>query len=350
LKIRIDLKRFKMIFVLVFCFRLWIADSLFADYRQSQTGEPSVRAILYGAKEKRAWIYHQGQRFHVVPGMHIDSEWTVEEIRRESVLFRKTSTRDFVEMKVLSSKPARFHRFWSFVGQPLALWETLEILTLGFGFNAVMHYQAGGPVVPAHHADSLEGMLLKALPSHHRFAFVGPILLVLPVHPAAENWTNVIARLKQFDPQTLTIRYPGLSKPGTLLARGSDVQFVMKQIALGGKVPIQFPRDLHFPVYATFRDIPFCQILVKTLYLNQCFIIEREEGLEVQPWPRQVQPILIAPIPQMISVGPFEPQPGWGPTVPPEMQPPDESDWKKFSPQPPSFPIITPSSGGKYSE
>lgn len=300
---------------------------------RSLANAPEVRAILFHERDARAWIYYQGQRLHVVPKMRIDAEWKVEEIRRESVLFSRASTHSFIEMTLQPPLKARWHRGTSFVGHPIGLWEALELVGRGFGFHVVMHFQAGGSVIPCHHAESLERMLLKILPAHHRFALAGPVLLVLPVRPAGEGWTEVLARLRKVDPDTLTIRFPGLKKPGSLVSRGDDIQFVLRQIALGGKTPLQFPKDLHFPVYASFKEIPFCQILSKVVYLNQCFLIEREDGLEIQPFSRQIQPVLSPPAPDLLLAGPQEPQMGWGPQ-PPMPFDPEAAGWERMPPGP----------------
>ncbi|RCK79754.1 MAG: hypothetical protein OZSIB_3908 [Candidatus Ozemobacter sibiricus] len=308
---------------------------------RAQPGDPEVRAILFHERDARAWIYYQGQRLHVIPKMRIDAEWKVEEIRRESVLFYRSSTHSFIEMTLALPRQARRHRGYSFFGHPIGLWEALELVSRGFGFHAVMHFQAGGTVVPCHHAESLERMLLKILPPHHRFALAGPVLLVLPVRPAAEPWTEVLARMRKTDPEALTIRFPGLKKPGSLVSRGDDIQFVLRQIALGGETPLQFPKDLHFPVYASFKDVPFCQILTKVVYLNQCFLIEREDGLEIQPFPRQIQPVLTPPVPDLLQAGPQEPQMGWGPQ-PPLPTDPEAAGWERLPPGPPAIGPVPP--------
>ena len=332
------------------CF-LFIAFAAGAVQIRSQAGDPEVRVILKNDRDSRAWIYYQGQRMHVIPKFRLDAEWAVEDIRRESILFSRTSTHSFVELRLSLEEKPKFHKGWSFLGQPIGLWEAVEMLSQGFGFNAVMNFQAGGSVIPCCHADSLERLLLKTIPAHHRFAFAGPVLIVLPVHPAGENWTTVLNRMKLLDPESLAIRYPGMKKPGSLLSRGDDIQFVLREIALGGEVPLQFPKDLHFPVYASFKEISFFQILAKVVYVNQCFIIEREDGLEIQPYPRQVQPILSPPAPEMITAGPKEPQMGWGPQ-PPAPFDPESAGWKKITGGLPSVPPVTShqSGSGKDSE
>lgn len=290
-----------------------------AQYSTLQGNEPRIRAILYHKDNPRALIYYKNQKFHAFDKMRLDGEWFVDEIRRESILFKRSSTMSYAEIFLNPPKRPSFHRGWSFFGHPIALWEAIELLAHGFGYQAIMHFQAGGAVVPAHHGGSISKVLKKVLPPHHRFALAGPVLLVLPVKPSGEEWTEVLSRMNLCIPERLSLRYPGLNKAGVLFSRGDDIQFVLKKISLGGKTPIQFPRDLHFPVYASFRGIPFCQILAKVIYLNQCIIIEREEGLEITPWPRQILQQRPFPDFPVIKAYPFEPQQGSGPTPPPTI-------------------------------
>ncbi|PKL50980.1 MAG: hypothetical protein CVV42_01375 [Candidatus Riflebacteria bacterium HGW-Riflebacteria-2] len=288
-----------------------------AQYSVIKGDEPKIRAILYYKDNPRALVYYKNQRHHVIAKMRLDEEWYIEEIRRESILFKKSSTQTFAEIYMNAPKQARRHLDWSFFGHPVAMWEAIELLAHGFGYHAIMHFQAGGPIVPGHHASSLKTMLHKVMPPHHRFVIDGPLLKILPVHPSGEAWTAVLERMKKSSPGLLTLRYPGLNTPGVINSRGDDIQFILRKISLGGKVPIQFPRDLHFPVYASFRNVPFAQILSNIVYLNQCILIEREEGLEVTPWPRQIlqrRPYADYPLIQSM---PSEPQEGSGPTPPP---------------------------------
>ncbi|HOY65676.1 MAG TPA: hypothetical protein PLP29_02245 [Candidatus Ozemobacteraceae bacterium] len=309
------------------------------EYRRPEPGEPVVEAILHGPSGARAWIRHGRERFHAVAGTRIDGEWQVDDVRQESVLFRRSSSRTFVEMRIPMPSQPPFHHGWSFTGLPIGLWEALELLTAGFGYHVVMHFQSGGGVVPFAHAMTLEKMLGKVMPRHHRFALTGPVLLVLPYEAAGERWTEILERIRSRNPEELSIRFQGLKKPGTLLSRGDDIQMVLRQIALGGETPMQFPKDLHFPVYASFRQVPFHQMLAKIVYLNQCFIIDRTDHLEIMPWPRQIQPLLSPPIPDFVSVGPVEPQPGFGPTPPDSGLPsPEARQWQPLPLLPPSSP------------
>jgi hypothetical protein len=296
---------------------LFSSHSAVGQYSLKTGSEPEIKAILYNKDNPRALIKYVGQKHHAVNGMRLDSEWTVEEIRRESVLFRKSSTNTFAEMVVFPEKRIKYHRNWSFTGQAISLWDAIELLAFGSGYQAIMHFQAGGSVIPAHHGENISTLLSKILPPGHRFALAGPVLIVLPVRPSSEDWAEVLQRMNKESAERLAIRFTGLNESGIVFSRGDDIQFVLRKIALGGKTPIQFPRDLHFPVYCAFRHVPFYQILKKIVYLNQCIIIEREDYLEISPWPRQILPYRpIADYPR-IRVNPFEPQAGSGPKPPP---------------------------------
>ncbi len=306
--------------VLAFIFSFFLPADAFAEYQQRTGDEPVIKAILYHQDNPRALLIYDRQKHHVVDKMRLDDEWTVEQIRRESILFKRASTGSFVEIYLYPKKRPRYHQGWSFYGHPISLWETVELLAHGFGYQAVMHFQAGGAVVPGNHGGSISKLMKKLLPPHHRFALAGPVMLVLPVKPAGEEWTEVLERMNQSHPELLSLRYPGLNQPGILFSRGDDIQHVLKKLALGGKTPIQFPRDLHFPVYCSFRNIPFGQILSKIVYLNQCIIIEREYGLEISPWPRKVLSRGPWPDLPLLKADPHEPQAGHGPNPPPLIQ------------------------------
>ncbi|MBI3037723.1 hypothetical protein HYY75_01545 [bacterium] len=314
-------------FILTFFFvsslfftEIFFARKIFGDYFSPSESDPVVRAILWGPNGGRAWIDYKARRYHVCSMMRLDNEWFVSDIRRESILFERKSSQSFIEMPLVTIQKPTGHTGWSFWGDPLSTWETLEILAKEFDSGIVMHRSAGGGIVPQCHGHNIESFLKKLLPPHHRYKILGSDLLVLPVHPQGEHWTAVLSRIEGGNAKRFSVRFPGLSRKGTLLSRGDDIQAVLRQIALGAQVPIQFPRNLHFRVYAMQRNVPFYDILVKIVYLNQCSVFDREEGLEVQPWPKPVKTPLCLLDASGTSVAGFEePQDGWGPAPPPQI-------------------------------
>lgn len=290
---------------------------IFAEHFRPRGDEPEVRAILRHETDARAWIYHEGEHFHAIPQTKIGEEWKVEEIRRESVLFRRTSSCKFVEIPVQCHLKYRYHRNWSFLGSSIELWEAVEILAMGFGSNAVMYHKSWDVVSPAAHAADFNGMLKKVIPETQRFIRAGKLLLVIPAALIRTRRKEIGAWLKAKPADIPTGVYPGLAGSGTLLSRGNDIQFVLRQIALGSGVPVRFPETLHFPVFATFADTPFSSMLESIAFVNQCTIAQTAVGPEIQPLYEPIRPGTA-----FLTAEPFEPQTqGSGPRPPPPLPP-----------------------------
>ena len=305
-----------------------------ADYRRQQESDPFVRAIIWGEHTARAWIQIGDQPFHVVPGTTVNKTWYVSEIRRRSVLFSNRQTGIFLEAPLVTKEKPRFNRDTSFWSHELSLWDALELVSMAFKFNLVMHHQTGGSVKPQCHAETLERMLLKFMPPHTRFALSGPTLFVLPVQINRESWTEILNRARKNSHDPISQRFTGLLHSGTLLSRGDDIQFVLRQISLGSGVPIQFPSSMHFPVFAHFKDVPFYHILTKIAYINQCFLIDRTGGIEIQPLSTTRDSFPGPQFPELLTTGAWEPQPGTGPHPPPPVPwaPPVPHSWERLPP------------------
>jgi len=320
--------------VLVVLLLFFIHATAWADYRRPNESDPFVRSILWGTHTARALVQLHDEPFHVVPGTTIDRTWYVSEVRRQSVLFRNRKTGTFVDAPLVTREKPRFNRLTSFWSHEISLWDAVELVSMGYKYSVVMHYETGGSVKPQCHADSLERMLQKFMPPHVRFAIVGPVLVVLPNRIYQENWRDILKRVKEINPDATAQRYSGLMQSGTVHSRGDDIQFVLRQISLGSGVMIFFPSSLHFPVYAAFKDMPFHHILTMIAAVNQCVLIDRVGGIEFQPM-SQTRAIFPGPqLPDMLTVGPWEPQPGSGPHPPAPVPwaPADPGAWRRLPP------------------
>ncbi len=291
-------------------------------FREALVEDPVVRCILTNGKTARAWVDLSGQRYHVVPGETVAKRWVVEEIRRDTILFRGVHpTPTFLSAPLTVVNRATYHRDWSFWGEPLGLWEGLEILTTAFKRPCLMHHEAGGTVVPRYHGQSLEQFMRLILPQGHRYADVGPVMIVLPKEVNGEGFMTLIKRWAAFKAERMIMRFPGLAKAGSILSRGDDLQYVIRQISYGSSVPMQFPKDLHLPVYAHLPDLPFYVILSAVVYGNGCYLIERTDGFEIRPWTR---PYTASPLPERPELNDMAAPAYLPPAMPPggENQPP----------------------------
>lgn len=254
---------------------------------QRNGDEPLPRAILWGGLGKaHALIHYRDQHLNVVDDLRLDKEWRIKQINRDSILFARYSEKRYVEYKLESQERPKYHNDWSFYGLPITTWEAMELLADAFGHNAVMHNLACGAAKLGVHDTNAMNLLYKILPPRLRARLDGDTMYVLPIDCAdGESWTAPLTRKRKYNYKALEIMYPSLKEKGILVSRGDDIQYVLRTISTGGKVPISFPKDLHFAVYCTFNKVSFSKILSDIVLINQCSIIEREKGIEIIRWP-----------------------------------------------------------------
>ena len=299
--------------------------------------EPQPRAILSSHDKSVALIHYRDEHIVAINDVRLDKEWKVKEIKRESIVFGRTSEKRFIEYYIDPVKrPQKSYGTWSFYGLPITLWEMIQLLTEGFGYNAVMHNLSTGAVVPKHNGAGFKELLYDLLPSYNCARLDGDTLYVFPKNTPNEKWTNVLNRKRRFSHRALAVRFPGLANKGIITSIGYDIQYILRVISLGGEVPISFPKDLHFAVYANYKKVPFSKILCDIVYTNQCIIVERERGLEVIPWPgkperpgkqnvKDRQPVPLPPLRNdMVTADPvyYDEISGSGPYPPPLVSDP----------------------------
>ena len=94
----------------------------YTDFRileELKGNEPAPRAILWSTKKKIALVHYKDQHTVVCEKVHLDDEWWVKEIKRESIVFGKDSDKRYVELYIDPSKrPNKINHGWSFFGLP----------------------------------------------------------------------------------------------------------------------------------------------------------------------------------------------------------------------------------------
>lgn len=283
--------RLNLIILLLFSFLVSLPVSSFAQYTNfrliepREGDEPKPQAILWSKEKALALIYYNEEHINVVDGVRIDKEWRVKEIKKESIVFGRTSEKRYIEYYVNSDKrPYKHYKKWFFYGLPITFWEAVVLLSDGFEINAVMNNLCTGASVPHITSDNFYEILHSIIPRQNTYRVDGDTLYLFPTNTPYENWKKILNRRRNFNYKALALRFPGLEKEGVVISKGNDIQFVLRVISLGGEVPIKFPKKLHFAVYANFKKVPFYKILSDIVYTNQCVIVERETCLEVVPW------------------------------------------------------------------
>ncbi len=275
-------------FLCLLCIQPHPAFAQYDNYRliePREGNEPQPLAILWSKDKASALVDYKGEHIKVTDKSRIDEEWVVKEIKRESILFGRTSNKKYIEYYIDSdSRPHKRYRTWSFYSSPITVWEASKMLTEGFEYNCIMHNLCSGAVSLKKNGTSFSDLLNAIITKNNYAKLEKNTLFILPTKLPFEGFKEILKRRKDFNYKALAMRFPGLEKEGTVKSEGYDIQYIMRVISLGGEVPIFFNKNLHFAVYANYKKVPFYKILSDIVYINQCIIVERESGLEIIKW------------------------------------------------------------------
>jgi hypothetical protein len=244
---------------------------VFGEYAPMTPDMPQIKAILYKTGNPIAIVSLNGTDYHAFNGALFEDEWKVEEVRRKSVLFRKKSNYMFVEIFLNNKKNLRQTIDTSFLGRDIWLSDALELIAKVYNVNIMMHPACEKKVSISTQPRTLKSLLNAAVHGWCTAVIELPFVYVVPMN----------RKFSSYDLSRLEFYYPGLRESGWLESRGDDIKLVLRRLSNGTGIPFMFSEKLNFPVYASFRNVKFSVILEKLLYLNDCYLIEYEKGLEI---------------------------------------------------------------------
>ena len=136
-------------FILIF-FLTIVSSAQYTNFRliePREGDEPQPKAIIWSKDKHEALIQYRDEHTVVVDNERLDKEWSVKEIKRESIIFGRTSQKRYIEYYVYPSKrPNKRYSSCSFFSLPISLFEALHLLTDAFNYDMVMHNLCGGSV------------------------------------------------------------------------------------------------------------------------------------------------------------------------------------------------------------
>lgn len=253
----------------------------YAEYAPMTPDMPQVKAILYKTGNPLAIVSLNGSDYHAFNGAVFENEWQVEEVRRKSVLFRKKSNYMFVEIFLNNKKNLRQTIDTSFLSRDIWLSEALEMIAKVYDVNIMMHPACEKKVSISTQPRTLQALVKGAVHGWCTAVFEMPFVYVVPTKSDYLKSANYNYFVSSYDLSRLEYFYPGLREQGWLESRGDDIKLVLRRLSNGMGIPLMFSEKLNFPVYASFRNVKFSVILEKLLYLNDCYVIEYEKGLEI---------------------------------------------------------------------
>jgi hypothetical protein len=232
-----------------------------------------------------AWLRWGNRDFLVGPGYMIGRDLRVVSIRPDCVMLFRPLARTYHALAPKTPEVAfkdRTHTIWC---TPLPLWKVIRMIAFAYRKDCICHAETRAEVAPRRHVENLDDLLERAVNPHHRYHGRQGIIYVSPVHVQGTAWKEFNEQVRRFNSRALVQWFSVLGNKGTLVSDGKDLSVVLETIGRQLRVPITWQGPVKIPLYCSFRDRPWHEILENILLFNGFGLSPSREGLTVvQGW------------------------------------------------------------------
>ncbi|HNV69773.1 MAG TPA: hypothetical protein PKO06_08755, partial [Candidatus Ozemobacteraceae bacterium] len=137
------------------------------------------------------------------------------------------------------------------------------------------------------HGIDMNDLLDRCMYPHHRYHGRDGIIYVGPVHVSGMSWKYFLDQVKRFRSQRLARWFPKVEGKGTIVSNGRPLAEVLRDIAWKSGVPIRWDQPVAMPLYCSFKERPWHQILENIILYNGLILAPAQDALVVSgPWPQ----------------------------------------------------------------
>jgi hypothetical protein len=230
--------------------------------------EIRVQGLVSLGEDGAAWVSWGGRDLLVTPGYMIGRDLRVTAIRQDSVVLYRPLAREYFALPVETEGKADRDRMATIWSTPLPLWKVVRMIALAYRKEYICHWQTRFESAPRGHCPHVHDMMRQVVTPHHRFYGREGVFFVAPVHVEGQDWKILQRRVRAFPNQELAQKFPSLQRKVGFIADGKPLQKVLQDITWKTGVPIKTPMPLDHPVYCSFRDRSWSEILEHVVIFN----------------------------------------------------------------------------------
>lgn len=245
--------------------------------------EIQVLGMVSFDEDGAAWLrIGRSRDVLVTPGYQLTKDLRVTAIRPEGVILYRVMGRKYHCLAPADgfriSAKNRNAMIWT---QPLPIWKVFRMIAFAYRKDYVAHYSVQLDVAPKRHAFDMNEMLNICVNPNHRWHGREGVIYVSPVHIGGASWNWFNEQVRIFRSKRLTRWFPVLEQKGTLLSDGKPLYRVLKDIEFKTKVPIRWATPLKVPLYCSFKDRPWHEIIANIVLFNGLGLTPTSSGLDV---------------------------------------------------------------------
>lgn len=243
--------------------------------------EIEVTGLVSLGEEGAAWLRWGGREFLVSPGYMIGKDLRVVAVRHDSVVLYRPERKEYHALSPKTFDLAgkdRTHVIWC---SPMPLWKAIRMIALAYRKEYICQSETRAEVSPRRHVPGQGEMLEVAVRPHHRAHGRDGIIYVSPVHVDGTGWNWFNEQVRRFNSRNLVKWFPALADKGTVISDGRDLGSNLEFIAWKVKVPIRWDHPVKMPLYCSFKDRPWHEIIENIVLFNGLGLQPGPEGLVV---------------------------------------------------------------------
>lgn len=241
--------------------------------------EIEVNGLVSLGEDGAAWLSWGGRTFLVTPGYVIGRDLRVVAIRHDSVVLYRNEAKKYHALSPktydLAAKD-RTHVIWC---APMPLWKATRMVALAYRKDYICHSETRAEVSPRRHYPDMATMLEGAVSPHHRFHGRNDLIYVSPVLALGKGWKWFNEQVRHFQNRNLLSWFPILKEKGTVISDGRDLSSVLEFIAWKVRVPILWDHPIKMPLYCSFKDRPWHEIIENIVLFNGLGLQVDQKGI-----------------------------------------------------------------------
>jgi hypothetical protein len=230
--------------------------------------EIRVHGLVSLGEDGAAWLSWGGRELLVTPGYMIGRDLRVTAIRQDSVVLYRPLAREYFALPVETEGKADRDRTATIWSTPLPLWKIVRMIALAYRKDYICHWQTRFESAPRGHCHNVHDMLRQVVTPNHRFYGREGVYFVAPVHTDGKDWKILQRRVRAFPNRRLAQKFPSLQRQVSFVADGKPLQKVLDEITWKTGVPIKTPMPLDQPIFCSFRDRSWSEILEHVVIFN----------------------------------------------------------------------------------
>lgn len=248
-----------------------------------------VLGLICRGDDGAAWVKAGGQEILVTPGFMLARDVRVTSIQPDGIVMYRPKARTYHVAKINLPERTRKTRTDYLACLPMPLWKVVRMIAFAYRKDFICHHSTVLQTAMQHHGVDMRDLLDRCMYPHHRYHGRNGIIYVAPVHVSGMGWKYFLSQVHQFRSQRLARWFPKVEGKGTIVSNGRPLAEVLRDIAWKSGVPIRWDQPIAMPLYCSFKERPWHEILENIVLYNGLILAPAQDALVVGgPWPQTV--------------------------------------------------------------